>query len=208
MTIIRTAEALRDLYAQPGERSQRKQLDHLDPHLRTFVARSPFVVLATTSADGHLDASPRGGRPGFVIVPDQATVLVPDWPGNNRLDSLTNIIEHGGIGLLFMIPGVDETARINGRAELVTDEAIRETCTEGDRVPKLVIRVRVEAAFFHCAKAFMRSKLWSKDEQIDRSTLPPLGVMLRDQLAGGGDASKDAVESQDAMLARYRRNLY
>ena len=124
MAEINSVEALRALYREPGEKSLRKQLDRLDHHCRRFVALSPFLVIASTDADGRVDASPRGGDPGFVKVLDDRTVLIPDSPGNNRLDSLQNLIGRAGVGMLFMIPGVDETLRINGKATLRTDDAL------------------------------------------------------------------------------------
>jgi len=128
MAEIHSVEALRTLYREPSERAVRKQLDRLDAHCRRFVSLSPFLVIASTDAEGRVDASPRGGDPGFVRVLDDRTVLIPDSPGNNRLDSLQNLLSRPGLGLLFMIPGVDETLRINGRATLRTDDALLALC--------------------------------------------------------------------------------
>ena len=159
MTDIRSIEALRSLYREPSERAVRKQLDRLDAHCRRFVSLSPFLVIASADADGRVDASPRGGEPGFVKVFDDRTVLIPDSPGNNRLDSMQNLISRPGVGLLFMVPGVDETLRINGKATLRTDEALIGLCANERRRPPLVIAVEVNEAYLHCAKALMRSKL-------------------------------------------------
>lgn len=205
VTTIEDLAALRERYAQPSPRSVGKQLDRIDAHMRRFIALSPFVVLSTSSADGRLDASPRGGSPGFVVVEDEKTLLIPDWPGNNRLDSMNNLLEQDGIGLLFMVPGVDETLRVAGRATLTVDETRRAACRERDRLPKLVVAVRVEEAYLHCAKAFMRSKLWSAEAQVSRDALPTLGEMLRDQIDGAREAP---LESEEAMRARYRKALY
>jgi PPOX class probable FMN-dependent enzyme len=202
MTDIRSVEALRCLYREPSERAVRKQLDRLDAHCRRFVSLSPFVVIASADADGRVDASPRGGDPGFVKVFDDRTVLIPDSPGNNRLDSLHNLISRPGVGLLFMIPGVDETLRINGRATLHTDEALIGLCANERRRAPLVIAVEVKEAYLHCAKALMRSKLWNSQAQQDRSVLPSMGQMLKDQIGLAGEP-----ESNDAMRARYQADL-
>ena len=161
-----TLDALRALYPPAKERALRKQLDALDPHCRHFVAMSPFVVLASRGSDGTMDASPRGGEPGFVLAPDAHTLLLPDASGNNRLDTLENIVATGAIGMLFMVPGVDETLRVNGTARLTVDPA---RLALFPRAPRLVIEVRVREAYLHCAKALMRSKLWDADRKVPRS---------------------------------------
>jgi PPOX class probable FMN-dependent enzyme len=178
---IDSLEALRGLYAAPTERAVRKEIRSLDVHCRRFIGLSPFVVLATADREGRADASPRGGAPGFVKVADDRTVLVPDAPGNNRLDTLENILATGRIGMLFMIPGVDETLRVNGRASLSGDPADIAFCKNEKRQPKLAIRVAVESAYLHCAKAFMRSGLWKAASQVDRAALPTIGQMIADQ---------------------------
>lgn len=202
MSAITTEEALRALHHPPKERTVRKQLDHLDRHCRRFVELSPFVVLATAGAEGRLDASPRGGEPGFVEVADDRTLHLPDRPGNNRLDSLTNLTERAEVGLLFMIPGVDETLRVNGTAELRTDPELTARFQAASRPPAVVLRISVREAYLHCAKALMRSHLWDPAAQIDRSELPTLGQMIRDQTGSG------VAESQAEMVARYRTELY
>jgi PPOX class probable FMN-dependent enzyme len=202
MSAITSQEALRSLYAEPKERTLRKELDHLDPHCRRFIALSPFAVLATTNPDGTADATPRGGDPGFVVVEDDRTLLIPDRPGNNRLDSLSNVVANPGVGILFLIPGVDETLRVNGTAAIHDDDERRARFTEG-RPPATVIAITVHEAYLHCAKALMRSRLWDPEAQIERSELPTLGEMLRDQLE-----SNEEPEPQDAMLERYRTELY
>jgi uncharacterized protein len=210
MTTIITLPALRSLYEVARERSVLKELPALDVHAKKFIALSPFVVISTYGEDGRADASPRGGAAGFVKVVDDVTLLIADSPGNNRLDSLENIIATGQIGLLFMLPGVDETLRVNGRAVLSTDEAERERCadslTGARRVPKLVIRVSVQAGYLHCAKALMRSDLWNAAKHVQRAELPSMGEMLRDQV--GSRVSPETVfETQEQMLARYRQTL-
>jgi uncharacterized protein len=199
---VDTLESLRALYGQPTERAVRKQLDHLDVHCRRFISLSPFLVLASSNGAGALDASPRGGEPGFVKVIDEQTLLIPDAPGNNRLDTLENVIGTHGVGLLFFIPGVDETLRINGHATLRTDDAWLDACKNERRRPTLVIAVKVAEAYLHCAKALMRSKLWQPESIRDRGVLPTLGRMINDQIG-----SLEEPESQAAVLARYQRDL-
>ena len=195
-------EALRGLYAQPKGRSLKKQLDRLDVHCRRFVSLSPFVVVATAGADGAMDCSPRGGEPGFVKAANERTLLVPDAPGNNRLDSMTNILATGRIGLLFMIPGVDETLRVNGRARLAGESDRLAHFAGVARAPKLALEVSVEEAYLHCAKALMRSKLWAPGSRMERSVLPTMGQMLNDQTGTPGPA-----ETQQEMVARYAADL-
>ncbi len=199
---ITSLEQLRSLYAAPGERALRKQMPALDVHCRRFIALSPFVVLSTAGRDGRLDASPRGGPPGFVQVLDNGDLLLPDSPGNNRLDSLQNIVETGQLGLLFLVPGVDETLRVNGRAVLscAADDIAR--CADERRAPKVVIRVSVQEAYLHCAKALMRSRLWDPALHIERSALPTMGQMIKEQ--AGLEAP---VETQEEMLRRYAKDL-
>jgi uncharacterized protein len=196
--------ALRDHYPPALERSLRKQLDHIDVHCRRFIAHSPFFVLASASPDGSADASPRGGPPGFVLVDDEHTLLVPDWPGNNRLDSLTNLASSPGVGLLFLVPGVDETLRVNGTVEITDDEKLRERFRgDGRGAPRTVLVVTVREAYLHCAKALMRSRLWDAEAQVPRETLPTMGEMMRDHVG-----STEEPEPQEAMVERYREILY
>jgi PPOX class probable FMN-dependent enzyme len=199
---IESLESLRRLYVAPKERAVKKQIARLDIHCRRFIALAPFVLMASSDASGRTDASPRGGAPGFVKVPDETTLLIPDAPGNNRLDSLENILATRQVGLLFMIPGVDETLRVNGEATLSDAEGDIDLCVSEHRRPKLVIRVAVREAYLHCAKALMRAKLWSIDSQIDRSLLPTIGHMINDQTC-----SNAPVETQEEMLQRYARDL-
>lgn len=197
-----TAEQLRERYPPAQGRAVSKELRALDVHCRRFIELSPFLVMSTGNRLHQLDASPRGGAPGFVKVDADGEVLIPDAPGNNRLDSLQNIADTGQIGLLFMIPGVDETLRVNGTALLSAAEADIAACTDDRRAPRLVIRVRVEAAYLHCAKALMRSSLWSPEARVDRAVLPTMARMLRDQT---GLDTPD--ESQQEMVRRYARDL-
>lgn len=203
---ITTLQALRALYGPASDRAVQKEMPSLDRHAQRFMALSPFVVLASSDADGHMDASPRGGDPGFVKVLDTQTLLIPDAPGNNRLDTLENIVSTGRLGLLFMVPGFDETLRIHGQAVLSTDPADLALCVDVRRTPKLVIRVTVAAVYLHCAKALMRSRLWDASLHPERSSLPNMGEMLRDQIqAFKGETIE--IESQAEMVQRYRQSL-
>ena len=199
---ITSIEALRTLYAPARERSVKKEMPQLDFHCTRFIGLSPFVVVASSGGDGALDASPRGGEPGFVKVQGSHTLLITDSPGNNRLDTLENIIQTGQIGLLFLVPGVDETLRVNGTAVLSTAEEDLTICTDAKRKPKLVIRVTVQAAYLHCAKALMRSALWDPTRHVDRAVMPSMGEMMKDQI--GGDIP---AETQEQMLVRYAVDL-
>jgi PPOX class probable FMN-dependent enzyme len=199
---IQTHDDLRALYGQPKERAVKKEIPALDRHCRDFIALSPFVLLATGNAQHQLDASPRGGDPGFVKVTPEGELLLPDAPGNNRLDSLENILATGEVGLLFLIPGFEETLRVNGRVTLSTAPADIAACTTERRAPKLVLRVQVAAAYLHCAKAFMRSRLWEASSQVDRAVMPTMGQMIADQ--AGIDI---APETQQEMARRYAADL-
>lgn len=203
MSAIQSIEQLESMYNKPGIRASQKSLIELDKYCRQFIELSPFVLLSSVGGEGDLDCSPRGGAPGFVTVLDNKTILIPDRPGNNRLDSLHNLIETGKIGLLFLVPGVDETLRLNGSVELRTDPELLEKCIEQDKQPKLVLSVTVEEAFLHCAKALMRSKLWSDESRVERSVMPTMGKMLKEQLQ-----SEDPEESQEDMIKRYQKSLY
>ena len=199
-----TVEELRSSYGQPSERAVKKSLDRLDRHCRQFIGLSPFVVLATAGADGRVDCSPRGDPPGFVEVLDDRTVLLPDRPGNNRVDSLGNVLENPQVGLLFMIPGVNETLRLNGRATLTTDPARLEPLSVKGRAPRSGLVVEVEEVFLHCTKALVRSHLWADSSRVDRkAVLPSFGQMLADHV---GLPDGDALERE--VQAKIRRTLY
>ena len=203
MSTIATREELRDCYPQPLERSLRKSLTALDTHMRRFVSLSPFLCLGTSSAGGG-DVTPRGDSPGFVHVLDDRTLLVPDWPGNNRLDSLTNVVANPNVGLLFFIPGVNETLRINGVAEITMEPALLERWTVNGKHPRSALRVTVREAYLHCAKALIRSKLWEDDHRIERSELPSYAQMLKDQNV----TTQSVEELQVAIDESYATRLY
>ena len=170
--VISTEAELREIFGWPGDRAVNKQLDYLDKHCRTLIANSPFVLFASSNSSNKCDVSPKGDHPGFVRVLDDKTLAVPDLPGNNRLDTLTNFIDNPQVGLIFMIPGMNETLRINGKVSLVTDDDLLDSMAVGGKKPKLAIIVHVEEVFTHCPKAFVRSKLWDSDSWIDRSEMP------------------------------------
>lgn len=175
-------EELRSLYGAPSELSARKSLSQLDAHCRTFIERSPFLCLSTAAADGTADVSPRGDAPGFVRVLDNNTLLIPDRLGNNRIDSLRNLMQNPNVGLLFLIPGIDETLRINGIGRVVVRSQLLDHCTVNGKVPKTGLLVEVREAFLQCAKALIRSRLWSEDYRLTRDQMPTLGKILVDQI--------------------------
>lgn len=204
--------ALREHFGSARERSLKKEIPELDAHAQRFIGLSPFVVVASGGAGsgsgsgGDMDASPRGGEPGFVKVVDAHTLLIPDAPGNNRLDTLENIIATGRVGLLFLVPGFDETLRANGRAVLSVNPADLALCADARRTPSLAIRVTVESVYLHCAKAFMRSGLWDATRHTDRAQMPSMGEIMRDQISAYRGEDFEA-EDQAAMLTRYREQL-
>lgn len=193
MHFITTRDELRRVYKPASENSLRKELKALDGHCVSFIGRSPFVLIGTSDGKGHADVTPKGDRPGFVAVLDNRTVAIPDRPGNNRLDTLENLLVEPSIGLLFLIPGMDETLRINGKARISADDALRSRFEVDGKLPQAVILVEVEAAYMHCAKAFMRSQLWHPETWPERTSMPTLGQMLKDQLAL--DQSAEAMDT-------------
>jgi PPOX class probable FMN-dependent enzyme len=176
---ITDVAALEKLYGLPSGAAVEKEIDHLHPHYRRLIAASPFFILATGGPDG-MDASLRGDAPGFVVVEDEKTLLVPDRRGNNRVDSLRNIVADPRVALLFLIPGVGETLRVNGRAEIRTDPPLLERFRVEGRLPRSVIVVRVGTVFFQCARAIFRSQLWDPARHIERGSLPSLGTIICD----------------------------
>jgi PPOX class probable FMN-dependent enzyme len=197
---IADPELLRDLYPAPGTRAVNKVIPRLDAHCMRFIALSPFCVLSTVSPEGWPDLSPRGGAPGFVRALDERTLVLPDRPGNNRLDSLSHLAAAPAVALLFFVPGVDETLRVYGSAAILPAGAFVDEA--GGRPSTTALRIGVERAFFHCAKALMRAHLWSEEARIDRATFPTLGQILKDQIGG-----MEQVETQEEMLLRYAQNL-
>lgn len=203
---VTSIERLREIINQPKPDAPavRKQIDTLDAHCRAFIARSPFVLLSTAGAGGRCDVSPRGDGPGFVLVLDDRTLVVPDRPGNRRLDSFQNIIENPHAGLIFMVPNVDETLRVNGCAWLSEDPELLARMPMGGKTPSLGIVIEAEEIFFHCARAFKRARLWEPDTWIDRAELPTLGQILHDQL----NPENTSVEDYDSWLDESNKRLY
>lgn len=195
---IKSLEELQSCYGTPGDLALNKEMTALDEHCRRFIALSPFVVLATAAPSGAADASPRGDAPGFVQVLDDKRLLIPDRAGNNRLDSLKNLVENPNIGLLFFVPGMNETLRLNGTAVLTRDPALLEPMAVNGKPPRTGLLVTVDQVFLQCAKALMRSKLWAPQSQIERKSFPSLGQILADQIEGvkQSDADKLIDESQ------------
>ena len=189
------------LGGEPAELIRKKIVDRLNPLTRQFIERSPFLVVATGRPDGGLDVSPRGDPAGFVRILDERTLLLPDRPGNKLADTLTNLLRDDRIALLFLIPGVNDTFRVNGRARIVDDpELLADSAVEG-KVPTLGILVEVEEAYTQCPKALLRSELWNPERHIDRSELPKSGDILRSV----ADPDLDVAEYEEGRAERYRR---
>ncbi|EOD63764.1 pyridoxamine 5'-phosphate oxidase family protein [Amycolatopsis vancoresmycina] len=182
MGTIDTHEALREIIGEAAERTQQKIIGHLDEHARNLIGHSPFVLLATAAPDGSCDVSPRGDPAGSVLVLDEKTLVLADRPGNKLADSFRNIVDNPHAGLLFLVPGMNETLRVNGRAKLVSDAPYFDSLVVKGKRPKLAVVVEVEQVYMHCAKAFLRSSLWDPATWPDRATLPTLGTILRDQM--------------------------
>jgi hypothetical protein len=189
---ISSHEGLRAIYKTPGpaDLAVRKELDRLDGHCQSFIARSPFVLIGSSDGDGNADVTPKGDRPGFAAVLDDRTIAIPDRPGNNRLDTLENVVLNPAVGLLFVIPNMNETLRVSGTARITIDAALRERMAVEGKPAISVLVVSVKTAYMHCAKAFMRSKLWKTEAWPDRGALPTLGQIFRDQLAVDGSAEQ------------------
>jgi PPOX class probable FMN-dependent enzyme len=200
MATVAGADALRSVLGEPSELVKSKIADRLNDLTRQFVERSPFLCLATSGADGTCDVSPRGDPAGFVRILDDRTLLLPDRPGNRLADSHRNILENPHVALLFVIPGITDTFRVNGTAAIVADPELLEACEVEGKVPKLGIRIVIEEAFTHCSKAFLRSQLWDPERYVERDELPSPGELMRSV-----EPSVDA-ETYDAERAeRYAR---
>jgi PPOX class probable FMN-dependent enzyme len=198
-----TVEEVRESYGEVSGLARDKVMARLDKHARAFIARSPFLVLGTADAEGRQDVSPRGDPPGFVRVLDDRTLAVPDRPGNRRIDSLGNVSSHPDVGLLFMVPGYDDTLRVNGKARISREPGLlRELAVDG-RPALSALVVDVEEVFMHCAKAFIRSRLWDPGSRQNRKEFPSLGRIIADQIAG-----VDADQADTAIDENYRKELY
>jgi hypothetical protein len=193
---------LKTIYPDPTPRVIAKARPELDAHARKFIGMSPFCVIATSGADGSVDASPRGGSPGFVHVAGANELLMPDRAGNNRIDSFKNIVEGSGFAqLIFFVPGIDETLRVGGRGRLSAEPELLATMEEFGRLPRAVLHIDVKEAYFHCGKALMRARLWSKDTQVERAVFPSISQVIHEQTKLG------EAEPQAQVEARYKTQL-
>lgn len=206
--VITDEQTLRSLFQPTHALAARKSLDLLDKHALAFIRRSPFLCIGTQNLDGKADVSPRGDPVGFVKILDQHTFAIPDRPGNNRLDTQVNIIENPSVGIIFMVPGFDETLRVNGQASLVTDPELLESMSVNDRAPKIAIVVKVTEVFMHCAKAFRRSRLWDPDQIQDRAEMPSLMNILLDQTVGAPSDDDEMRKMDDALEVEYKKSMY
>lgn len=194
---------LEALYDAPLPASLAKEADHVHPHYRRLIEAAPFAVLATVGPDG-LDASPRGDPAGFVRVQDEKTLLLPDRRGNNRIDSLKNILSDPRVALLFLLPGIGETLRVNGRASIHADPALLATFAIDGKLPRTVLKISVETVFFQCSRAILRSRLWDPAARIDRSALPSPGTILADL----SQAQIDGAQYDAGLAARLKNSIY
>lgn len=202
MTVLDTETALRGCYDEPNEMVQRKILHRLDKHAKAFIALSPFVALSTSGPDGA-DCSPRGDEPGFVHVENDVTLLLPDRRGNNLIDSLRNVVASPHVGLLFLVPGINETLRVNGMASVITDPQRLAPMAAQGKVPASALEISVREVFFHCGKAMIRSQLWNAEKHAPRTSFPTLGRVLADQIAG-----VDADVADVNLAEGYKSRLY
>lgn len=202
MAVVKTVEELRAIYGEPFERSVTKEIDHLNAQYQAFVKASPFVILASSGADG-IDCSPKGDAPGFVRIIDERTLAIPDRPGNNRIDNLLNIVGDPRVSLLFIVPGIGETLRVNGRAEISSDAELLQSFAVNGKPPRTVLIVAVEAVYFHCSKALARSKLWDPARFVAREAMPSAGKMLA-AVSDGFDAETYDREAPE----RVKKTLY
>ncbi|HEY7692503.1 MAG TPA: pyridoxamine 5'-phosphate oxidase family protein [Gaiellaceae bacterium] len=205
MTVIAGEEALRSLLGEPSELVRSKVNDRLNDLTRRFVERSPFLCLATSAADGTCDVSPRGDPAGFVKVLDERTLLLPDRPGNKLADSFRNVLENPHVALIFIIPGISDTFRVNGRATIVEDPELLEPCAVEGKVPTLGLRIEVDEAYTHCPKAFLRARLWDPEAYVDRSELPSSGELMR---SVGADVDPGQYDAERAERYARREGFY
>ena len=197
-----SASDLATIYPAPSPRVIAKARPEIDVHAKKFIGMSPFCVLATSGSDGSVDASPRGGNPGFVHVAGPNLLLMPDRSGNNRIDSFRNIVEGSGfVHLIFFVPGIDETLRVGGKGKLSVDPDLMASMVEFGKPPRAVLRIDVNEAYFHCGKALMRSKLWAAETRVERAVMPSIGEVIHDQ-TGLGEP-----ESQEVIYERYKTQL-
>ncbi|MCF6471536.1 pyridoxamine 5'-phosphate oxidase family protein [Nonomuraea sp. MG754425] len=202
---VTTEAELREIVKEPQQTIWDKDIARIDEHARTIIAHSPFVLLATANTDGMCDVSPRGDPAGSVLVIDDHRLALADRPGNHRLDSFRNVLLNPHVGLLFLVPGMNETLRVNGRASIVSDAPFFDDLTVKGKRPQLAILVEVEELYMHCAKAFLRSSLWQPETWPDRKGLPTLGQIAKDHIGIKGVPAKviDAGLAMDAKMNQY-----
>jgi uncharacterized protein len=180
--VVSSLDELRALVGMPGEGAIRKDIARIDEHARGFIERSPFALMGTCGASGRCDVTPRGDRPGFALVLDERTLVIPERPGNRRFDSLGNIIENPHVGLLFLVPGWEDTLRVNGSARIIRDAGVLQRCAVDGKTPLYATAVHVEECYIHCPKAFRRSEIWQTESWPDRTSFPSVAQIAKDQL--------------------------
>jgi PPOX class probable FMN-dependent enzyme len=208
MSRIEEKSVLRAKMGGVSDLAARKTLARLDKYARTFIERSPFLCIGTSDENGNADVSPRGDPPGFVRILDDHTLIIPDRPGNNRVDTMQNIIANPQVGILFLIPGIDDTLRVNGKAWIIDDPAELAPAAINGRPPKIGIKVKVEEVFFHCAKAFRRSKLWDQSSHVDRGFLPGLAHIVMEQARACEVDTTESDEVEAEIQEEYKTGLY
>lgn len=209
-TVFSSETQLRELLGPPMDLAVRKAIPKLDKYCKAFIARAPFLTLGTASRSGKADVSPRGDFAGFVMILDNHTLFIPDRPGNSRYDTLINIIDNPNVGLLFFVPGYEDMLRVNGTATVVKDEELLARCAVNGKTPKIGIKVKVNEAFLHCAKALKRSKLWDQSQHRDRSEMPSLATMILEQTAPAGQppTATEVATADQFVEENYRQELY
>ena len=206
--IVTSKQELRTIFGQPSERAVLKCQSSLDEHARAFIAVSPFLLLATSNFAGQCDVSPKGDAPGFVLVLDDTHLVVPDRPGNNRIDGLSNIIENPHVGMIFLVPGRGDTLRVNGRAAIIRDFEVLSRLAAHGKEPRIAMGVEVEEAYLHCPKAFLRSSLWDPSTWSDPKKLPSFAQMLWDQIPSAHGGANTVQEYERELNQRVRDTLY
>ena len=206
--VINKETALRSRFGTVHPLAVTKSRPGLDKYSRQFISLSPFVVISTADTEGKADLSPRGDPPGFVQMIDDRTILIPDRPGNNRLDTMANIVANPNVGCLFFIPGFEDTLRLNGKAHITEDAALLKACIVNSKVPKVGILIAIDEVFMHCAKALKRSKLWGEDYRQDRTQLPSIARIILDQTCDTGVDEAAAAKADEDVEGDYKTGLY
>ncbi|MBM7691336.1 PPOX class probable FMN-dependent enzyme [Peribacillus deserti] len=205
MKKISSESELREIVGFPGKLAENKEIRFLDLHCREFISKSPFLVLSSSNNEGLCDASPRGDAPGFVSVLDDHTLLIPERPGNRRLDTLLNILSNPHVGLIFLIPGMGETLRINGKAFIIKDQELLAPQAVNGKTPLMGIMVKVEQCFIHCAKAILRSQLWKHENWLDDEQIPSGAKILAEH---ANLVDMDEREVSSSLKESYEKRLY